>query len=519
MAYPRAHSLHSLVHGAIFAAAITISLSPFLRHSGYGWAVYLAPLVLFPAGVMMSLAFLWRARDDADTGFRFRGPIVAYQLLILLCLFPLYLRNELGGFATQPNGIDEMALTRGQWQAEPLTNPEPTSDDWTIAKQLADQTPTGQRMLQRELRALADGVAIFRRSNNPYTVQRVIETRDINELSSYLFQRFRSGQNNNALSCATASALVASSKLTEAESVLAHIELVRGDVQFVWASLGNVNLERLQLDRAEAITKRLLAIEEDAVDDGVLVRLADIFSARGRFRESSDMLAKALAITPEDSREQRGILLVKMADQASSMADSSTALNLLQRALTVTESPHVQIAANLRVAMNLADSNHERSDDAIRRALHEAERSGNAVFTASILRSAGEVKLVQKDWDAAQKYLVESSDIYKRLGRKTDEADALTMLGFAYLQSGEIEEAQRTLDASLAIYGSNGSYGKATALANYATVLMKLNDVDSARTNLTSALSILSLSDGAKVGEVEQQLAAIDQPRIKQPSN
>lgn len=238
--------------------------------------------------------------------------------------------------------------------------------------------------------------------------------------------------------------------------------------------------------RALPLMEEDLALSRDRGPDAVaraLSRLGTTLSIAGRYRESTDRLAEALALMgPEtDPRlrlatlSQYGRGLDLQGRHAEARPQLELALNVARRTMGA-ESLAAAGAMN-DLGTHLSDTGeYERADELLRvsLALYEQLSGPRSSATAAALTNVGNVYLNAGRWAAAEPYYRRAAAINSARDSAVDLAIDLTNLGWVVHKQGRAIEAEEILSRSLSLF--EGSLGldhpyTATARTNLAGAL------------------------------------------------
>jgi tetratricopeptide (TPR) repeat protein len=259
------------------------------------------------------------------------------------------------------------------------------------------------------------------------------------------------------------------------------------------------------LTRAEALEQPTGVAAAIGQLGALALKSRDLDEADRRYREAMDIYRR------EDLAEGIAACLHNLADIGEMRGNRERARQINRESLEqeLRTGNLRGIAVSLGKLMRLADGPDDLN--AIRTALDSLlrryERSGNVEGTASIRHLQGDFALREGDLDGADGHFEESLRLKRTLGQRRLIAVALGQLGHVKLFRGEVDEAEKLVVESRALYADIAeAEGQARCELQLATIAERRNDTDAARLHLWRALehwaSLRSL-DGATQAVME----------------
>jgi tetratricopeptide (TPR) repeat protein len=127
----------------------------------------------------------------------------------------------------------------------------------------------------------------------------------------------------------------------------------------------------------------------------------------------------------------------------------------------------------------------------LKRALDVYRDLGNRLGEANALDDLGVTRRLTGDYTGAAQVLEQALDVYRDLGERLGEANALDSLGIVQWLTGDYQDAAQAFETALHIYRDLGDrLGEATALAGLGIVQRLTSDYQSAAHTQEQALSI-----------------------------
>ncbi|MFK7976874.1 MAG: XrtA/PEP-CTERM system TPR-repeat protein PrsT [Halioglobus sp.] len=225
--------------------------------------------------------------------------------------------------------------------------------------------------------------------------------------------------------------------------------------------------------------------------------------SQGNYNEARQVLEDLLSFDPDDAWS-----LALLADVAVLEGDPDKSVENYRR---IVELHPESEGAHLRLALGLMLEDQE----AARRALAEAERKGQNVGQTRLLAVVSHLNA--SDWDSA------IATAKKLVEEQPDNWDALTLLGGAYVGSGEVGEARKMFNRALQLKPGNPN-----AASNLARLELKDGNIEGARKLYEdvlkyqpaepSALLALSTLDQQQ-GEYERATKRLEDAVAESPNN
>lgn len=137
-----------------------------------------------------------------------------------------------------------------------------------------------------------------------------------------------------------------------------------------------------------------------------------------------------------------------------------------------------------------------------------AEKIGDRLGEANVLRAIGDVQQFRKDNEAAVQSYEQALGLFRAVGDRLGEANVLAAQGQAAL-SGDQEAADLLLEQALAIYRAIGShYSIAAQIGNYGWTLLRIGHTAQARIYLARAADLFAEMGLDDYAERHRQAAA-----------
>lgn len=228
----------------------------------------------------------------------------------------------------------------------------------------------------------------------------------------------------------------------------------------LYTLVGDHAAARQSLESALSIAER---IKSPALQASSLINLGNLELNLRNYQEAATALQHALSLSEplrcDDLHAEalivRGAVYRQQSDFEQALADYRQALTIYQRL-----GRNNEIAASQRVLGELylhrvegdKESNLKQANDLLREALAQHQRQGDRLSTAMTLSHLGEYAYATKQYDEAIEHYREALSFFDASGFTDGSGRMYVHLGFAYGDSGELQQAIASFDKAIEIY-------------------------------------------------------------------
>ncbi|MDY6786266.1 MAG: CHAT domain-containing protein [Cyanobacteriota bacterium] len=266
-----------------------------------------------------------------------------------------------------------------------------------------------------------------------------------------------------------------------------------------WLGVAHANLKDLK-PAADYYTQVLQLYRETGdrhSQASILMSLGQIKSTWGEYQNALDDYDQALKLWREvEYRTGEAATLNNIGFVYSDLGDSNPALNYYQKALDLVE--NLGNPANIAATLNNIGRAHsdsgqlEKSLETYNQALALWQEAKNTNGQASTLNNIGFVYASNQQWGQAREYYDRALPLWQELGDKGGEASTLTNIGYVYANSGEGNTALEYYNRALPLRQAVGDRAK-EALTRYriAVVQRDLGKIEEAQRQIEAAIAII----------------------------
>ncbi|MEL7034502.1 MAG: tetratricopeptide repeat protein [Cyanobacteria bacterium J06592_8] len=253
------------------------------------------------------------------------------------------------------------------------------------------------------------------------------------------------------------------------------------------------------VNRAKSVSQKYNFPEGEI---NTLTWISRIYSQAEDYQNSLDFLTQGLRISQKiDSRSQEASLLTEIGDRYLELKDEEKALEFYQKALIIYQdfdNYRKQTEILNRIAVSYEQlQDLEKALEFYQKAL-KISQENNSPYLIFILRSISKLYLKIGELEKALDFLKQA------LNFSETPSSLYTQIGEVYSDLGELEKALESFNTSLELLGGYYPEGRAENLFGMARVERKKGNINTALTQIETAVYIIEKTRSRKVSPEER---------------